>query len=81
MKTNLHIDEYGTKRWYNESGQLHRDENDLPAIIHVSGRKCWFRHGTRYRENNLPVIVLPGGHEEWWINGVCYRMDEWLTWQ
>ena len=28
-------DNYGTKRWYNEKGELHRD-NDLPAEVLVS---------------------------------------------
>jgi len=37
-------DEYGTKRWYNSKGQLHRD-NGLPAVEHFNGAKEWWING------------------------------------
>jgi len=38
------IDEYGTKRWFNNSGQSHR-ENDMPAVIYINGHKSWYING------------------------------------
>lgn len=41
MKTyKVTIDDQGTIRWYNEQGQLHRE--DGPAIEFVDGSKAWF---------------------------------------
>ena len=38
------IDEDGTQKFYNENGQLHRD-NDLPAIIRADGTQFWYHNG------------------------------------
>lgn len=37
------VDDEGTRRWTNESGELHRD--DGPAVLHLDGSAEWFRHG------------------------------------
>ena len=39
--SNPTIDQFGTKRWFNQDGQLHRD-NDLPAIEGEDGTKRWY---------------------------------------
>ena len=39
--SNLEVDMYGTKRWYNEVGELHRD-NGLPAVEFFDGHKVWY---------------------------------------
>jgi len=38
-------DQYGTKRWFNDKGELHRD-GDLPAIEYSSGTKAWYANGS-----------------------------------
>ena len=38
----------GYKAWYKD-GQIHRD-NDLPAVIHDSGKKFWYNNGNFIRE-------------------------------
>jgi hypothetical protein len=48
---NPHINEYSTKRWYNDAGQLHRE--DGPAIKRIDGSKEWFIDDIPiYCENN-----------------------------
>jgi hypothetical protein len=41
--TNPKISETGTQRWYNEKGELHRD--DGPAIIYPNGDKYFYQNG------------------------------------
>jgi len=38
------INKYGTQRWYNKAGKLHR-ENDMPAVIWKAGYKAWYING------------------------------------
>jgi len=70
------IDEYGTLRWYNKDGQLHRD-NDLPAVIYLDGYKEWWINGELHRENDMPAIIYEDGSKEWYINGEVIR-GEWV---
>ena len=51
--------EYGTKRWYNDKGKLHR-ENGLPAIEWANGDKEWFLNGKLHRENG-PAVESANG--------------------
>ena len=37
------INQFGTKIWYNEQGQLHRE--DGPAVEYADGSKRWYQHG------------------------------------
>jgi hypothetical protein len=48
----------GGKRWRDEHGRLHRD-NDLPALIDPNGTKAWFQHGELCRKNGMPCVVYP----------------------
>jgi len=75
---NPHIDEFGTKRWKNEAAELHRDENDLPAVEYSNGNKFWFINDICHRENGLPAIEYPNGYKAWYLNNVCYRRDRWI---
>jgi len=69
-------DKYGSKRWYNERHQLHR-ENDLPAVERSDGSKSWWINGKLHRENGLPAREYDG-HKVWYLDGVCCRFDEWI---
>ena len=44
LKSNYEVDGFGTKRWRNEAGKFHRD-NDLPAVIYADGSKAWYKNG------------------------------------
>jgi hypothetical protein len=70
-KTNCH----GTKRWYNISGELHRD-NDLPAIEFSNGTKRWYINGLLHRNNDLPAIEFANGDKQWYKNGELHRNDD-----
>jgi len=65
-------DEYGTVRWHNEKGQLHRD-GPLPAVEKENGTKEWYQNGQLHRDNDLPAIEGGNGLKQWWIRGECRR--------
>lgn len=67
------VDRYLTTEWYNERGDLHR-ENDLPAIEYTNGDKLWYTNGILHREGG-PAISFINGYKEWWIHGELHRED------
>ena len=67
------IDIYGDKRWFNEEGQLHRD-NDLPAVIYADGSQFWYKNGELHRDNDLPAFIWADGSQYWWKNGRRYNL-------
>jgi hypothetical protein len=72
MKT----DEYGNKRWFNEDGELHRD-NDLPAIEQqANGDKHWYANGQLHRDNDLPAREYANGDKFWYVNGKSHRNND-----
>ena len=66
MSSDLKIDHYGNKRWYNFADDFHRE--DGPAIEYIGGHKYWFVNGRRHREDG-PAIECASGNKEWWLNG------------
>ena len=50
LKYRVDVDEYGTRRYYNDAGLLHRE--DGPAIVWESGRTDWWLNGTPYTEQD-----------------------------
>ncbi len=69
------VDKDGTQRWFNNAGELHR-ENDMPAVIWADGSKSWFKNRKRHRDNDLPALVRADGTKEWWITGKFVRNEE-----
>jgi hypothetical protein len=67
------IDDKGTQRWYNEDGQLHR-ENDKPALVYKNGNQFWFKNGKRHRENG-PAVIYHNGDQYWYLKGRRHRED------
>ena len=57
---------YGTKYWYNQQDQLHRD--DGPAVEHSNGDKYWYQQDNLHREDG-PAAEYADGTKEWWIKG------------
>lgn len=66
------IDEDGTRRWRNDSGQLHREGG--PAVEHPDGSRFWWRNGKLHREDG-PAVEIPGDRQEWCQNGKLHRED------
>jgi hypothetical protein len=66
------IDEFGSKRWYNNIGELHR--TDGPAIEWYDGSKEWFVNGVLHRTDG-PAMEDIIGFTEWWFNGKKHRLD------
>ena len=60
------VDNDGTTRWYNQAGELHRENG--PALEFENGSKSWWKHGKRHREDG-PAVEWADGDKEWWLNG------------
>ena len=73
MNINKDIDEYGTIRYRNEQGQLHRE--DGPAVEYADGDKFWYLNGLLHREDG-PAREWADGHKVWWINDIEYSEQE-----
>jgi len=61
------VDNYGTRRWYSEDGELHRSNG--PAVEHANGHAAWFINGKRHRVDG-PAVQRPSGHTAWYLNGI-----------
>lgn len=65
MISKLKIDEWGTKRWKNELGQIHRE--DGPAIEWWDGDKWWGVNGRLHRIEG-PACKRVREDDKWWVN-------------
>ena len=68
----IETDRFGTTRYRNRNGQLHRI--DGPAVIHANGSRSWFQDGLRHRTDG-PAIVRADGSKVWYQNGKLHRTD------
>ncbi len=66
------VDDVGTICWYNEKGQLHRE--DGPAIKNKNRDKWWYINGKLHREDG-PAVEYSNGNKYWYINNQCHRED------
>ena len=62
----------GTKRWYNDTYYLHRD--DGPAVEMVNGYKAWYINNKLHRTDG-PARDWGNGRIEYWINDKRHRED------
>lgn len=67
LKYNIEYDGAGGRRYFNATGQLHRE--DGPALISGQGTEHWFKNGVRHREDG-PAITWANGGKSWILNGV-----------
>ena len=70
--SNLEIDEFGHKFWFNDKGQFHR--LDGPAIEYASGDNYWYVNDELHRLDG-PACERTNGTKEWWVNGKYHRLD------
>ena len=47
LKYRVEVDQYGTRRYYNNKGEMHRE--DSPAVEWVSYKEWWLK-GVQYTE-------------------------------
>ena len=72
LKYRIEVDEYGTQRYYNAAGQMHRDNG--PAVLTAFETKIWMQNGLKHRTDG-PAVIRAGGGKEWWQNGLLHRTD------
>lgn len=60
------VDDEGTRRWYNQEGNIHRE--DGPAVEWTDGSNWWYINGNVHREDG-PAIEDVNGEKIWYING------------
>ena len=49
MKIRKEVNDFGEIKYYNEKGELHRE--DGPAVITISGSKKWYLNGKEYTQD------------------------------
>jgi hypothetical protein len=67
------VDEDGVQRWFDEDGELHRE--DGPAIIFSDGLQAWYKHGKPHRKGG-PAVIQANGTKEWYLNGHFQRREK-----
>ena len=68
------VDEYGTVRYFNALGKLHREYG--PAVIYSDGSRAWCQNGLLHRMDG-PAIEFPDGRCAWYIDGKELAQAEW----
>ena len=66
LKYRVEVAKDGTRRYYNNAGELHRDEG--PAVEWADGTKLWYQNGQLHRTDG-PAIEWWDGDKRWYING------------
>ena len=68
------VDNCDNKYWY-RNGNIHRD-NDLPALICISGNRFWYQNDKLHRDNDLPAIINNNGDQYWYQNDKLHRDND-----
>ena len=76
LKYRIEVDEYGSRRYYNTNGLLHR--TDGPAVEYADGDKSWYQNGQLHRIDG-PAVEWADGIKEWYINGEELTEAEFLA--
>jgi hypothetical protein len=71
----LDVDCFGTKRWYLNGIELHRE--DGPAVERADGSKYWLLNNKRHRIDG-PAFDLSGGDKYWFLDDKEYSEEEWF---
>ena len=72
LKYRVEVAKDGTRRYYNNAGELHRDEG--PAVEWPDGSKGWVQNG-QYHRTDGPAIERANGTKDWAQNGQRHRTD------
>ena len=66
LKYRVEVSKYGTRRYFNSAGQLHRTNG--PAVEYADGTTLWYQNGLRHRTDGA-AIEYSDGDKDWYING------------
>lgn len=72
LKYRVEVDHNGTRKYYNDAGQLHRV--DGPAVVWRDGSLEWYHNGLRHRDVG-PAAEYPDGTRLWYLNGRPHRTN------
>ena len=86
MHVEMYCLDYKAEVWY-RNGQLHRDDGDLPAVIHYHEDGTlkleeWYRNDEKRRDGDLPAVIryhedgTTVENEEWHRNGNRHRAGD-----
>ena len=56
LKLSISVSSYGTRRYRNAGGQLHRVGG--PAVVWESGEQEWYQNNLRHREDGPAMLWL-----------------------
>ena len=76
LKYRIEVDECGTRRYYNDAGQLHRI--DGPAVEMSDGGKSWYQNGMLHRIDGPAYECFDSfryNSKYWYQNGLLHRID------
>ena len=66
LKYRIEVDKWGTRRYYNTDGKLHRAGG--PAVEYTNREKRWYQNGLLHRTDG-PAIISKTGVPSFWLNG------------
>ena len=66
LKYRVEVDKWGTRRYYNTDGKLHRVGG--PAVEYTNREKRWYQNGLLHRTDG-PAIISKTGVPSFWLNG------------
>ena len=72
LKYRIEDDGFGTRRYYNTAGQLHRTNG--PAIEYANGTKYWCQNSLIHRTDG-PAIEYADGEKRWYQHSQRHRLD------
>ena len=72
LRYRIEDDEDGTRRYYNGTGQLHRENG--PAVEWADGTRYWYQNGQLHRTDG-PAIEWNDGGKGWHQNDQLHRTD------
>ena len=67
------VDDWGTIRYRNTAGQLHRIHG--PAMTLPDGSEIWFQTSRLHRVGG-PAETWPDGTQRWWLHGQPVDPDD-----
>ena len=72
LKYHIEDSATGTRRYYNNAGQLHRIGG--AAVVYADGSKFWIQND-QYHRTDGPAIEYINGDKFWYQNGLLHRTD------
>ena len=72
LKYRVEVAKDGTRIYYNNAGELHRDEG--PAVEYANGRKEWWQNGQLHRTDGPAIINRRRGKYRYQYNRL-HRID------